>query len=195
MLILASGSPRRRELLEGLSLELKILPSDIDERIDEGLSPDDYVKTLSFKKAKSCPGSPEDYVIAADTVVYKDGRIYGKPKDRSDAFSMLKAFSDSVHQVYTGFTIAHMSRVYSESIRTDVYFRALSNSEIYDYIDREAPYDKAGAYGIQEGAGLFVQKIDGSYDNVVGLPLCALEEALLKNFGLSLSSFRKKEIH
>lgn len=193
MLILASGSPRRKELLGGLSLNFRAVVSDIDESMTEPLAPEEYVRALAEKKARACTGScsVDDYIISADTIVCKRGVIYGKPAGREEAYEMLREFSGGIHQVYTGFAVTHMEKVYSESVCTDVVFRELTDNEIYDYIDREKPYDKAGAYGIQEGAGIFVQRINGSYDNVVGLPVCALEEAFLREFGISLSSFRK----
>ena len=127
----------------------------------------------------------------ADTVVALDGEIYGKPVDYADAFRMISAFSGKTHEVYTAFAIVKGEKNYAEAVATAVTFRALSDQEIDYYIKKEAPYDKAGAYGIQELAGIFVEKIEGNFDNVVGLPLCQLETAMKREFGISLFSFAK----
>lgn len=193
MLILASQSPRRREMFDRLGLDYRALTSDADEHIEEALAPADYVKTLALRKAKALSSavSEDDYVIAADTVVALDGEIYGKPVDYADAFRMISAFSGKTHEVYTAFAIVKGEKNYAEAVATAVTFRALSDQEIDYYIKKEAPYDKAGAYGIQELAGIFVEKIEGNFDNVVGLPLCQLETAMKREFGISLFSFAK----
>ena len=193
MLILASQSPRRREMFDRLGLDYKAMTSDADETVTESLSPAEYVKTLALRKAKALSSllSKDDYVIAADTVVALDGEIYGKPIDYADAFRMIASFSGKTHEVYTAFAIVRGERVYAEAVATAVTFRTLSDHEIDYYIQKEAPYDKAGAYGIQELAGIFVEKIEGNFDNVVGLPLCQLEVAMKQEFGVSLFSFAK----
>ena len=193
MLILASQSPRRREMFDRLGLDYKAMTSDADETVTESLSPAEYVKTLALRKAKALSSllSKDDYVIAADTVVALDGEIYGKPIDYADAFRMIASFSGKTHEVYTAFAIVRGERVYAEAVATAVTFRTLSDHEIDYYIQKEAPYDKAGAYGIQELAGIFVEKIEGNFDNVVGLPLCQLEMAMKQEFGVSLFSFAK----
>lgn len=193
MLILASQSPRRREMFDRLGLDYRALTSDADEHIEESLAPADYVKTLALRKAKALSSavSEDDYVIAADTVVALDGEIYGKPVDYADAFRMISNFSGKTHEVYTAFAIVKGEKNYAEAVATAVTFRALSDQEIDYYIKKEAPYDKAGAYGIQELAGIFVEKIGGNFDNVVGLPLCQLETAMKREFGISLFSFAK----
>ncbi len=193
MLILASQSPRRREMFDRLGLDYKAMTSDADETITEALSPAEYVKTLALRKAKalSSAASKDDFVIAADTVVALDGDIYGKPADYADAFRMIANFSGKTHEVYTAFAIVRGEKAYAEAVATAVTFRALSDKEIDYYIQKEAPYDKAGAYGIQELAGIFVKKIEGNFDNVVGLPLCQLEVAMKEEFGISLFSFAK----
>ncbi|MBQ4120930.1 MAG: septum formation inhibitor Maf [Clostridia bacterium] len=192
-MILASQSPRRREMFDRLGLDYRALTSDADEHIEEALAPADYVKTLALRKAKALSSavSEDDYVIAADTVVALDGEIYGKPVDYADAFRMISAFSGKTHEVYTAFAIVKGEKNYAEAVATAVTFRALSDQEIDYYIKKEAPYDKAGAYGIQELAGIFVEKIEGNFDNVVGLPLCQLETAMKREFGISLFSFAK----
>ncbi|MBO7740048.1 MAG: septum formation protein Maf [Clostridia bacterium] len=192
-MILASQSPRRREMFDRLGLDYKAMTSDADETITESLSPAEYVKTLALRKAKALSSavSKDDYVIAADTVVALDGEIYGKPIDYADAFRMIASFSGKTHEVYTAFAIVRGERVYAEAVATAVTFRTLSDHEIDYYIQKEAPYDKAGAYGIQELAGIFVEKVEGNFDNVVGLPLCQLEVAMKQEFGVSLFSFAK----
>jgi len=193
MLILASQSPRRREMFDRLGLDYKAMTSDADETITDSLAPAEYVKILALRKAKALSSavSPDDYVIAADTVVALDGEIYGKPVDYADAFRMIANFSGKTHEVYTAFAIVKGEKNYAEAVATAVTFRTLSDNEIDYYIQKEAPYDKAGAYGIQELAGIFVEKIEGNFDNVVGLPLCQLETALKREFGLSLFAFAK----
>ena len=191
MLILASQSPRRREMFDRLGLDYTALTSDADETITESLTPADYVKTLALRKAKALSSSAEDMIIAADTVVALDGEIFGKPTDYADAFRMISAFSGKTHEVYTAFAIVKGEKASAEAVATAVTFRALSEHEIDYYIKKEAPYDKAGAYGIQELAGIFVEKIEGNFDNVVGLPLCQLEMAMKREFGVSLFAFAK----
>lgn len=191
MLILASQSPRRREMFDRLGLDYTALTSDADETVTESLTPADYVKTLALRKARALSSSDEDLVIAADTVVALDGEIFGKPTDYADAFRMISAFSGKTHEVYTAFALIKDGKSYSEAVATRVTFRALSEREIAYYIEKEAPYDKAGAYGIQEMAGIFVEKVEGNFDNVVGLPLCQVEMALKREFALSLFDFAK----
>ncbi len=210
MLVLASQSPRRREMFDRLGLDYIAVSSDADEVIKDTVTPEEYVKILAKRKAeaiikasageglcKSFLGegiyspSRDDYIIAADTVVALDGEIFGKPRDREDAYRMIASFSKREHFVYSGFAILHGEKLYSESVATRVVFRELSEGEIYYYIDKEKPYDKAGAYGIQEMAGVFISKIEGNFDNVVGLPLCDLELAMKREFSVSLFDFEK----
>ena len=181
MLILASQSPRRREMFDRLGLDYKAMTSDADETLTESLSPAEYVKTLALRKAKALSSllSKDDYVIAADTVVALDGEIYGKPIDYADAFRMIANFSGKTHEVYTAFAIVTGERVYAEAVATAVTFRTLSDHEIDYYIQKEAPYDKAGAYAIQGRSDFFIEGICGSYSNVVGLPM-GLVRRLLK---------------
>ena len=191
MLILASQSPRRREMFDRLQLTYTALSSDADETITQALTPQDYVKTLAVRKAEAINAAEDDIVIAADTVVALDGVIYGKPKDYADAFAMIASFSGKTHKVFTAFAIKQGQKVYAEAVATAVSFRKLTDGEIDYYIQKEAPYDKAGAYGIQEMAGIFVEKIEGNFDNVVGLPLCQVETALKSEFATSLFAFAK----
>ena len=194
MLILASQSPRRREMLDRLGLDYLATSAYTDETVTEQVSPDEYVRILAKRKGEAVLAfyTDKDFVLSADTVVALDGEIFGKPTDYDDAYRMLKTFSGNTHTVYTAFAICHNGVCYTEALGTEVVFRPLTEREIAYYIEREKPYDKAGAYGIQEMAGVFVKEIHGSFDNVVGLPLTAVEEAMQREFGASLFDFIQK---
>lgn len=176
--ILASQSPRRRELMGLFHIPFTVRVADIDERMDPAKAPYDEVARVSRLKAEAVPRSPEDIVIAADTIVVCDGQVLGKPADEADAFRMLRLLSGRSHQVMTGLTVLRgdTCRVHTEV--TDILFRTLSDREIRSYIATGEPMDKAGSYGIQGGAALFVRRIEGDYYNVVGLPVCRLGEML-----------------
>lgn len=191
MLILASRSPRRREMLSRLGLVYTAMDAGVDETTPESMSPENTVLTLAQRKALAVVNkvSPGDFVIAADTVVSYAGKIYGKPKDAADAYRMLMTFSGHTHEVLTGFAIAHNGGLYAEAVKTRVQFRHLSGFEVNHYIEKEKPFDKAGAYGIQEMASIFITGIEGSFDNVVGLPLTQIEQALWNRFQASLFDF------
>lgn len=189
--ILASKSPRRSELLQNLGVEFDVAVSDIDEsKIPRNLPPKLYVQELALLKGTSIgAGCGEGrLVIAADTVVVCDGEIIGKPADEAEARRMLQMMSGKAHEVYTGFSITDSTSGMTASGYevTKVRFRKLSDEEIDAYIASGAPYDKAGGYGIQGRASLFVEGIDGDYFNVVGLPLNALNELMKKEFNISL---------
>ena len=176
--ILASASPRRRELLTQVGLEFEVMVSDADENIEESLSPDELVKRLSLIKATavkeelSVKGSDGDpAVIGADTVVFHNGETLGKPKDEEDAFRMLKSLSGDTHSVYTGVTILFGDETVTFANETKVVFDTISDEEIKRYIASKEPMDKAGAYGIQGLGGAFVTSIEGEYANVVGFPI------------------------
>ena len=188
-LILASASPRRRELMEMLCPgKLEIVPAVGEECADPALPPDALVKALSRQKAAEvaarCAGA-DDVVIGADTVVALDGKILGKPRDAADARAMLRALSGRSHEVYTGVTVLRGDACLVHAERTGVRFRALTDGEIDRYFATGEPMDKAGAYGAQGYASLFVEHLDGDFFNVMGLPLCALGK-LLKQLGVSL---------
>ena len=190
-IILASQSPRRSELLKNIGLEFSVIVTDTDESVvPKDLEPGLYVRELSFLKATAAAKTVKDdcYIIGADTVVVLDGKILGKPKDREEAFSMLSEMSGRVHSVYTSVTITDTRSMYSvsEYEKTDVYFRTLSNEEINYYIDNYSVLDKAGAYGIQEFASRFAERIDGDYFNIVGLPVCRLCKVFKREFGEDL---------
>ena len=181
--ILASGSPRRRELLEMLGVpDLTIRPAAGPERATPGAGPEQTVRELSLHKAQEVAQTcaPEDIIIAADTIVYLDGAILGKPRDHDDAARMLTALSGREHIVYTGVAVLRGGELRQAAERTAVRFRTLTPEEIERYIATGEPMDKAGAYGIQDQAAVFVQRLEGDYYNVMGLPLCALTQALRK---------------
>ena len=187
-IILASNSPRRRELLAQIGIrDFQILSPDVDEAVEPGLSPARMVEALSLRKAQAAAGraGADDLIIAADTVVALDGRVLGKPQDQGEAFAMLSALSGREHRVYTGVTVLGGGRAATEHEETAVAFRALSPEEIRDYIATGEPMDKAGAYGIQGVGALLVQGIRGDYCNVVGLPLFRLGR-MLSGFGVKL---------
>ena len=185
-IILASQSPRRRELLERMGLTFSVHAADIDEHIERDLPPDKLVEAISREKAAAAAGDfePDAIIIAADTVVALDGDVLGKPHDQAEAKAMLARLSGREHQVFTGFTVRCGEKVVTRSERTLVKFRVLEPSEIDAYVASGEPMDKAGAYGIQNLGGLFVEGIHGDYFNVMGLPVCALGQ-VLKEFGVS----------
>lgn len=177
-LILASQSPRRKELLGILNMPFIVRVADIDETMDPEKPVYDEVARVSLAKACAVERTPECTVIAADTVVVCDGRFLGKPADEEDAFRMLSMLSGRTHQVMTGLSVVKGDRKISVTEVTDVHFRELTEKEIRDYIATKDPMDKAGSYGIQSGAALFVDWIHGDYFNVVGLPVCRLGQLL-----------------
>ena len=177
-IILASQSPRRKELLGLLNIPFTIRVADIDESMDPALSPFDEVARVSRLKALAIDRQPEDVVIAADTIVVCDDKVLGKPVDARDANRMLSMLSGRAHQVMTGMTVLRGDRVISHTEVTDVYFRPLTQQQIEAYIATKDPMDKAGSYGIQSGAAIFVEKISGDYYNVMGLPVCRLSQIL-----------------
>ena len=187
--ILASGSPRRRELLEMLQVKnLEIIPAKGEEQPHPELAPDALVQELSRCKAAEVAvqyAAADDVVIGADTIVVLDGQVLGKPKDKADAKRMLSALSGRAHTVFTGVTVIRGETVLRHAERTEVHFRALTEAEIDAYIATGEPMDKAGAYGAQGYASLFVEKLEGDFFNVMGLPLCALGN-LLKRLDVSL---------
>ena len=172
--ILASQSPRRRELLGLFRIPFAIRAADIDEAMDPSRSPVDEVARVSRLKAMAVPREAGDVVIAADTIVVCQGRVLGKPRDEADAVAMLKLLSGRDHQVMTGMSVLRDDRVLSHTEVTDIHFRDLTEAEIRAYVASGEPMDKAGSYGIQGGAALFCDKMSGDYYNVVGLPVCKL---------------------
>lgn len=181
--ILASASERRKELLARIINDFEVKISDFDEEsIKNDSNIEEYVKRLSEGKAKAVAVncSDDSIIIGADTIVVIDDKILGKPKDRNDAFNMLKLLSNNVHRVYSGVTVINNNTkvVKSECLYTEVHFSDISDDEIWKYIDTGECLDKAGAYGIQGFGGVFVKKINGCYYNVVGLPLNLLNKMI-----------------
>lgn len=177
-IILASQSPRRRELLALLRVPFTVKVADIDETMDPSKAAYDEVARLSYEKAVAVERERDDVVIAADTIVVCDGAVLGKPKDEAQAKQMLAMLSGRAHQVMTGMTVLRHQRAITSTTVTDIHFRALSEKEIEDYVATGEPMDKAGAYGIQGGAALFAEKMQGDYYNVMGLPVCRLFQML-----------------
>ena len=178
-LVLASGSPRRRELLSALGLPIEVRPVDIDETPFEGEVADVYVSRLAESKARE-RGSAGELILAADTVVAIDGELLGKPVDREHARAMLRRLSNQSHQVHTGVAVWDPAEdlLHAELSTTRVIFAELGEPEIEWYVESGEPMDKAGAYGIQGLAALFVESIEGNYSNVVGLPLPTVRRLL-----------------
>lgn len=177
-LILASASPRRKELLSLFGIPFVIRAADIDETMDFSKPPFDEVARVSRAKALAVPREKDDAVIAADTIVVCAGKVLGKPHSREEAIAMLSLLSGRDHQVMTGCTVlrGESSETFTEV--TDLHFRPLSKAEIEKYVASGEPMDKAGAYGIQGGAALFCERMVGDYYNVMGLPVCRLGQTL-----------------
>lgn len=179
-IVLASQSPRRRQLLGQMGLEFTTQSPEIDESAFHGRDAQDLVETLSREKARwvARQQTPDTLVIGADTVVVLDGAILGKPRDGAEAEAMLAALSGRDHQVFTGVTLCQGDRILTQAEETQVTFRPLTGQEIRQYVSTGEPMDKAGAYGIQGLGGLLVEGIRGDYFNVVGLPICRLGRML-----------------
>lgn len=193
--ILASNSPRRKEILEGVGVEPQIIVSGADERSD-ATNPAKYAEDIALCKGRAVYSSlcasdgkeitDKKLIISADTVVVVDGEILGKPRDRADAIRMLTALSGKEHEVITGIALHCGGKSICEHETTKVYFDDLTAEEIERYADTNEPYDKAGAYAIQGLSSKFVRKIDGCYFNVVGLPIFKLYKTALNEFGVRL---------
>ena len=188
LFVLASKSPRRKELLKNIGIDAEIMPANVDEDSLMGLPPEKMVTELALLKAADVARSfkGDVYVIGADTCVCFDGEVFGKPENDSDAAKMLKKLSGKTHEVYTGYCVIECKSGMSvaKCEKTLVTFRNLSDEEITAYIKTREPMDKAGAYGIQQKGSKFVEKIDGDYFNVVGLPVCAMVKLMQKEFGI-----------
>lgn len=183
-LILASASPRRADLLTAAGFVFDVVPVELDERVRPGEPPDTYVGRLALEKARHVARrNPGTVVIGADTSVIVDGQILGKPTDDADAEAMLRMLSGRVHAVLTGIAVVRDEREASDTVSTEVRFLQLSADEMSWYVASGEPRDKAGAYAVQGLASRFVERIDGSYSNVVGLPVATVYR-LLKSFGV-----------
>ncbi len=179
-LVLASKSPRRSEILKNAGIDFTVRVADADETIPDGTKPQDAVVFLAARKALAVPRSDDEVVLGADTVVVLDDKILGKPKDKNDAYNMIKSLSGRVHSVFTGvFAIGNGVSV-SFAEETKVEFYPLTDDEINEYINTSEPYDKAGAYGIQGLASKFIRGIEGDYFNVVGLPISGVYKKIIK---------------
>ena len=179
-LILASASPRRKELLGLFGIPFEIKVADIDETMDQNKAPFDEVGRVSRAKALAVPREDGDIVIAADTIVVCQNKVLGKPHSQDEAKEMLRLLSGRDHQVMTGCTVLRGERSETFTEVTDLHFRPLGEKEIEKYVASGEPMDKAGAYGIQGGAALFCEKMAGDYYNVMGLPVCRLWKTLAK---------------
>ncbi len=187
-IILASTSPRRLKLLKGLGLKVKVVESKVRESKFDIPNPEKLVKTLALTKAQEAARRTKSgLIIGADTIVVHRSKILGKPKNRKEAKAMLRELSGKTHEVLTGLAVvdASTSKTRVDVVKTKVKFRKLTEEEISNHVATAKPLDKAGAYAIQGKAGLFVERIDGCYFNVVGLPLARLAE-ILKEFNVTL---------
>jgi septum formation protein len=192
-LILASQSPRRYELLKQLGLEFDVIPSRIEEDFIEGESPRKHVLRLAEAKALDVGNQhPDRWVVAADTIVYVDHSILGKPKSREEAKKMLRRLSGKEHQVLTGFSVHHLAKGKGdrEAVQTAVKVKKLTPAEMEWYVETGEPFDKAGGYAVQGIGSFMIELIKGSYTNVVGLPLCELIQMLSRLGALTIADFR-----
>lgn len=181
LIILASASPRRSELLDSAGIRFDVVPGHIDETQLPGEEPVAHVLRLAKEKAKEVARREDGrWFIGADTIVLCDGEIMGKPRDDADAVRMLKKLSGRAHEVVTGYAVydRQADRLLTDAVSTAVVFKELTDAEITAYVSTGCPLDKAGAYAIQGGAAHMVRRIEGSYTNVVGLPLCEVVAAL-----------------
>ena len=185
-IVLASGSPRRRELLQMIGIaDFAVIPDETEEQALPGLSPERTVIEIAMMKAKNVSRfcDSDDIIIAADTLVYIDGVPLGKPADTKEAADMLRRLSARHHTVHTGVAIIKGEESAACAERTEVFFRDLTDAEISAYIKTGEPMDKAGAYGVQGGGAVFVERIEGDFFSVMGLPLCRLS-IMLREFGI-----------
>ena len=183
-IVLASGSPRRKELLEMVGIKnLTVIPDTSEEKMTLGLAPEETVCEIALNKAKNVSSlcDKNDIIIAADTLVYLDNEAISKPVNKADAVEILRRLSGRRHTVYTGIALLKGNEHVTQAEQTDVFFRELTDDEIFAYVETGEPMDKAGAYGAQGIASIFVKRIEGDFFNVMGLPLCSLS-IMLKNF-------------
>ena len=179
MIILASKSPRRKQLLSMMGLEFMVQTADIDETMDLSQTPAHEVAAVSARKAEKIAAQhPQDVIVSADTIVVIDGKILGKPKDEQDAARMLRLLSGRTHTVFTGLTVFAGGETKTRVVGTEVTFRSLSDTQIAAYIHTGESMDKAGSYGIQGYGSMFVSHLNGDYFCVMGLPVCTLGEML-----------------
>ncbi len=188
-IILASASPRRKEILENVNLKFTVIASDIEEVILENEPPKDLVMRLAFEKCMDVAiKNKDDLVIGADTIVVLDNKVLGKPKNEEDAYNMIKSLSNKKHQVITGISLINLSsdKKVIDYVVSEVTFKDLSDELIRDYISTNESLDKAGAYGIQGYGSLLVESINGDYFNIVGLPISKISNLLKEHFDVNL---------
>ena len=194
-LILASGSPRRKDLLESLGIKFVVIPSDVDESFLVNEAPEEGARRLAFEKALEVSKLHEEYwTLGADTVVVIDGKVLGKPTDKHEARLMLGMLTGRTHEVFTGYALVNSRNIEScvtGYSRSEVFIRELNRDEIAEYVESGEPMDKAGAYAIQGLGAAIVQSVNGSYTNVVGLPLCEVARELKR---LGIYDFLKERI-
>jgi len=182
-IVLGSASPRRQELLKLLAVDFEIRLSNVDEQFDERLPTEEIAEFLAKQKSEALKNTirKDEILITADTIVTKEGRVLNKPNNEKEAFEMLSFLSEDMHEVITGVCISSTEKSISFSVNAKVFFKKLSAEEINFYIKNYKPFDKAGAYGIQEWIGLIgIEEIQGSYFNVVGLPMQKLYQNLIQ---------------
>ena len=195
-IILASGSPRRKDILNMLKIPFEVIQSEADESCKEGISPKDMVSILSERKAKAVSSliKEDAVIIGADTVVYLEGKTLGKPETEKDAFNMLKMLSGKTHEVYTGITVifkkGETEKTITKADKTAVTFKNLTEKNISDYILSKEPFGKAGAYAVQGIGGVYIEKIDGDFFTVVGMSPKVLSD-ILESEGFLISEFWK----
>jgi septum formation protein len=186
-IVLASKSPRRKEILEQIGIPFKVDVSNFDEESIKFKTPEGMVKKLSLEKAKIvAKRNPNSVILAADTTVVINKEIIGKPKSKQDAFRILSLLNNKWHEVITGFTLVKGRKIITKHVITKVKFKKLSKAEINAYVNTGEPMDKAGAYGIQDKAGLLIESVSGDYFNIVGLPIVVVGETL-KEFGINIT--------
>jgi len=187
-IVLASGSPRRKELLQGLGWTFSIVPSNVPEDFPPERPPEEGALDIARRKAEDVARNyPDALVIAADTVVVLENRVLGKPKSKEDAFSMLSQLAGRQHDVVTAIALCYRNRCLVGAERTKVWFRSLTKEDIESYVALGESFDKAGAYGIQDKGALLVERIEGCFYNVMGLPLFRLSK-MLEELGVSLKA-------
>ncbi len=183
-LILASSSPRRKELLERLNTPFIIKFKDINEEFNSNLSVEENVKLVALKKAKAVYEDSDSVIIGCDTIVVLNNKVYGKPKDNNDAYNMLKTFSGVTHEVISGVAILYKDIVKNFYVKSYVTFKELTDKEILDYIDTKECLDKAGSYAIQGIGAKLVKEYSGELENIIGLPIKEVKEVLEEIYGI-----------
>ncbi len=191
-IVLASESKRRIELLKSLGVDFKISKHSHSEEHNEIKDPRKFVLLCSYEKAKSVEKSENQLVIGADTIVFIDRKIIGKPTDRNDGLKMMRMLSGRKHSVYTGITLFYKNKILSDFAKTDVYFKKISDKELKWYINNASYLDKAGGYAVQEEASMFIEKIEGDFFNIVGFPIFLFTKMFKQITSIDLFEFIRK---